>query len=266
MQGQAALHVHSFCAVVIMFYRHSLSFCMGLLGLLVASQATAGISLSSTRLVFDGKHKEAGITVRNSGEDVLIQSWIDADSSEATSVPFAVTPPLVRVSNDEQQLLRVIYEGTGMPTDRESVMWLNVQEIPKASKTQNTLQLAVRQRIKVFFRPAGLKAEAYLAPATLKWRLVERGGKSLLVVNNPGLYHVSIAEITLTSGALREQPFDSLMIAPGEQKEFTLKHFTPGQSPNLLFRSINDYGAQDRYSAQLSNSADVQASAIKDTP
>ena len=91
-----------------------------------------------------------------------------------------------------------------------------------------------------------------------------RGGKSLLVVNNPGLYHVSIAEITLTSGALREQPFDSLMIAPGEQKEFTLKHFTPGQSPNLLFRSINDYGAQDRYSVQLSHSAAVQASAIKD--
>ena len=249
-----------------MFYRQSLSFYVGLLGLLMVNQAAAGISLSSTRLVFDGKHKEAGITVRNSGEDVLIQSWVDTNSSDATSVPFAVTPPLVRVSNDEQQLLRVIYEGTGMPTDRESVAWLNVQEIPQASKTQNTLQLAVRQRIKVFFRPAGLKAEAYLAPAALEWRLVERAGNSLLVVNNPGLYHVSIAEITLTSGALSEQPFDSLMIAPGEQKEFPLKHFTPGQVPNLAFRSINDYGAQDRYSAQLSNSADVQASATKDTP
>ena len=247
-----------------MFKRHTLSLCMGLLGLLAASQATAGISLSSTRLIFDGSHKEAGITVRNNGEAVLIQSWVDTDNTP--NAPFAVTPPLARVNGLEQQLLRVIYEGAGMPADRESVVWLNVQEIPQASKLQNTLQLAVRQRIKVFFRPAGLKAEAYLAPATLKWRLVERGGKSLLMVNNPGLYHVSIAEISLTSGALREQPFDSLMIAPGEQKEFALKHFTPGQTPNLLFRSINDYGAQDRYSAQLSNSADVQASAIKDTP
>ncbi|MFC6301117.1 fimbria/pilus periplasmic chaperone [Pseudomonas sp. CCM 7893] len=249
-----------------MFYRHSLSFCVGLLGLLVVNQATAGISLSSTRLIFDGKHKEAGITVRNSGADVLIQSWVDTDSSDAISVPFAVTPPLVRVSGDEQQLLRVIYEGTGMPTDRESVVWLNVQEIPQAAKTQNTLQLAVRQRIKVFFRPAGLKNDAYLAPAALKWRLAERAGKSVLVVNNPGLYHVSIADITLQSGALSEHPFDSMMIAPGEQKEFNLKHFTPGQAPSLLFRSINDYGAQDRYSAQLSNLADVQASVIKDSP
>ncbi|NWE43868.1 molecular chaperone [Pseudomonas yamanorum] len=247
-----------------MFYRHSLSFCLGLLSLIAVNQAVAGISLSSTRLVFDGTHKEAGITVRNSGEDVLIQSWLDTDASDATSVPFAVTPPLVRVNRDEQQLLRVIYEGTGMPTDRESVVWLNVQEIPQASKNPNTLQLAVRQRIKVFFRPAGLKNNAYLAPTQLSWRLAERGGKSVLVVTNQGLYHVSIAEITLQSGAYNEHPFDSMMIAPGEQKEFSLKHVTHNHTPHLLFRNINDYGARDSYSARLFNSADSQASLVKD--
>ena len=249
-----------------MFYRHSLSLCAGLLGLLVANQAMAGISLSSTRLVFDGQHKEAGITVRNSGADVLIQSWIDTDSSETAAVPFAVTPPLVRVSGDEQQILRVIYEGAGMPTDRESVVWLNVQEIPKASKTENTLQLAVRQRIKVFFRPAGLKNNAYQAPAELTWKLSERAGKSVLQVKNPGLYHVSIADITVQSGATGEHPFDSMMIAPGEQKEFVLKQLHAINSPRLLFSSINDYGARDCYVAQLSSSAEVSASLDKQTP
>ena len=249
-----------------MFYRHALSLCTGLLGLLLVTPATAGISLSGTRLVFDGSHKEAGITVRNSGDDVLIQSWIDNDADDATAVPFAVTPPLVRVSGEEQQLLRVIYEGAGLPTDRELVVWLNVQEIPQASKTPNTLQLAVRQRIKVFFRPAGLKNNAYLAPAELSWRLVERGAKSVLVVSNPGLYHVSMADITVQSGAVSEQPFDSTMIAPGEQKEFRLKNITPTPAPRLSFSSINDYGARDRYTAQLSNSADTQASLIKESP
>jgi P pilus assembly chaperone PapD len=249
-----------------MFYRHSLSLCVGLLGLLMVDQTMAGISLSSTRLVFDGQHKEAGITVRNSGADVLIQSWIDTDTSDTAAVPFAVTPPLVRVSGDEQQILRVIYEGTGMPTDRESVVWLNVQEIPQAAKTSNTLQLAVRQRIKVFFRPAGLKNNAYLAPSELTWRLVERGAKYLLVVNNPGQYHVSIADITLQSGAVSEHPFDSMMIAPGEQKEFSLKQLHNANTAHLLFSSINDYGAQDRYAAQLSNSADTRASLNKESP
>ncbi|ROL82307.1 pilus assembly protein [Pseudomonas protegens] len=249
-----------------MFYRHSLSFCVGLLGLFVANLAMAGISLSSTRVVFDGQHKEAGITVRNSGEAVLIQSWIDTDSTDNASVPFAVTPPLVRVGGDEQQILRVIYEGTGMPTDRESVVWLNVQEIPQASKVQNTLQLAVRQRIKVFFRPPELKNDAYLAPTELTWQLKERGGKSVLVVNNTGKYHVSIAEITLQSGALSEHPFDSMMIAPGEQKELALKKLHHTNTARLLFSSINDYGAQDRYSAQLSNSTDTRASLNKESP
>ncbi|MDT3313839.1 molecular chaperone [Pseudomonas sp. rhizo66] len=249
-----------------MSLRHSLSLCVGLLGLFVVNQAMAGISLSSTRLIFDGKHKEAGITVRNSGEDVLIQSWVDTDSDAAGTVPFAVTPPLVRVSGDEQQILRVIYEGTGMPKDRESVVWLNVQEIPQSAKTANTLQLAVRQRIKVFFRPAGLKNNAYQAPAELTWKLSERAGKSVLQVKNPGLYHVSIADITVQSGATGEHPFDSMMIAPGEQKEFVLKQLHAINSPRLLFSSINDYGARDRYVAQLSSSAEVSASLDKQTP
>lgn len=248
-----------------MSLRSSLSLCIGLLGLFAVDQAMAGISLSSTRLIFDGKHKEAGITVRNNGADVLIQSWVDTDS-DAASVPFAVTPPLVRVSDGEQQMLRVIYEGTGMPGDRESVVWLNVQEIPQSAKTTNTLQLAVRQRIKLFFRPAGLKDNAYQAPTELTWRVLERAGKSLLVVNNPGLYHVSIADITVQSGATGEHPFDSLMIAPGEQKEFVLKQLHVAGSLRLLFSSINDYGARDRYVAQLSSNAAVSASPDKESP
>ncbi|MBV4472445.1 fimbrial biogenesis chaperone [Pseudomonas siliginis] len=248
-----------------MFIRPFLSLYVGLLSLFAVNQAMAGISLSSTRLIFDGKHKEAGITVRNSGADVLIQSWVDTDNDEA-SVPFAVTPPLVRVSDGEQQILRVIYEGTGMPKDRESVVWLNVQEIPQSAKTANTLQLAVRQRIKLFFRPAGLKNNAYQAPAELTWRLNERAGKTKLELKNPGLYHVSIADINVQSGNISEHPFDSMMIAPGEQKEFALKHLQAASSPRLSFSSINDYGARDRYVAQLSSSAEVRASPDKESP
>lgn len=248
-----------------MLRRHSLSVCLGILGVLMATQADAGISLSATRLVFDGKHKEAGITVRNSGEDVLIQSWVDSDTPGATSTPFAVTPPLVRVLGKEQQLLRVIYEGTGMPADKESVVWLNVQEIPQAAKTQNTLQLAVRQRIKVFFRPSGLKANAYLAPTELLWRLVDRAGKTVLTINNPGLYHVSMTDIKLQSGQTMEQPADSMMIAPGEQKEFAIKQFNSSSTPTVSFMNINDYGAQDRYNAQLSNTNPVKASLKKNS-
>ncbi|MGB3123653.1 MAG: molecular chaperone [Pseudomonas sp.] len=229
----------------------SIAACLGLLGMLLATQAAASISLNATRIVFDGDHKEANITARNGNQDVLVQSWVDMNDASGSRAPFAVTPPLARVFAKEQQLLRILYEGTGMPTDRESVVWLNVQEIPKASEAENTLQLAIRQRIKIFYRPAGLTGSALQAPAQLEWTLTQHGAHTLLQVKNPTLYHVSMADIKVQA----QLASDSTMIAPGEEKQFPLTA-PPAPGPvQLSFSSINDYGAQNHYTAALSGVA-----------
>ena len=237
----------------------SIAACLGLLGMLMATQAAASISLNATRIVFDGDHKEANITVRNGNQDVLIQSWVDMNDASGSRAPFAVTPPLARVFAKEQQLLRILYEGKGMPTDRESVVWLNVQEIPKASETENTLQLAIRQRIKIFYRPAGLTGSALQAPAQLEWTLAKHGSQTLLQVKNPTLYHVSMADIKVQA----QLASDSTMIAPGEEKQFPLGA-TPASGPvQLSFSSINDYGAQNHYSAPLTSGTALPAHATE---
>ncbi|MCO6060279.1 molecular chaperone [Pseudomonas sp. MOB-449] len=228
--------------------RRTISACVGVLSLALASHACAGISLSSTRIVFNSLNKEASVTVRNTGQDVLVQSWIDGGNDTDTPPPFAVTPPLARLPANEQQLLRILFEGSGMPGDRESVVWLNVQEIPQTTAGQNTLQLAVRQRIKVFFRPAGLTGEASQAPEELQWRLLSVAGKTELKVRNPGNYHVSMSDVKLGS----EVAVDSTMVAPGEEKTFTVPHPISAGSVDLSFSSINDYGAQVPYSARVS--------------
>jgi len=240
-----------------------LTACLGLLGLLLAVQAQAGISLSATRVVFDGAHKEANVTVRNGGQDVLIQSWIDSDEGQNRPVPFAVTPPLARVMAKQQQLLRILYEGAGLPSDRESVVWLNVQEIPQASEQANTLQLAVRQRIKVFFRPAGLPGDALKAPTELDWRLTHEGASTALSVSNPSLYHVSMADITVTVNGQRTLAADSTMIAPGQTRTFALARVSAGAPASLSFRSINDYGAQSDYRAALVPGGASKATAVE---
>ena len=232
---------------------------LGLLGMLMAAQAAASISLNATRIVFDGDHKEANITVRNGNQDVLIQSWVDRNDASGSRAPFAVTPPLARVFAKEKQLLRILYEGTGMPTDRESVVWLNVQEIPKASEAENTLQLAIRQRIKIFYRPAGLTGSALQAPAQLEWTLAKHGSQTLLQVKNPTLYHVSMADIKVQAVLAS----DSTMIAPGEQKQFALSAPVVSGPVQLSFSSINDYGAQNHYSAPLSSGAALPAHATE---
>ncbi|PJI52023.1 molecular chaperone EcpD, partial [Methylobacterium radiotolerans] len=59
-----------------------------------------------------------------------------------------------------------MHTGEPMPQDKESVFWLNVLEIPPKDKAnQNLLQMAFRSRIKLFYRPAGLKGKAEDAPS-----------------------------------------------------------------------------------------------------
>lgn len=233
--------------------RRTLCPILGLLSWLIAAHATASISLSATRVVFDGNYKEANITVRNGNQEVLIQSWLDSGNNTSATTPFAITPPLARILPKQEQLLRILYEGHGLPNDRESVFWLNIQEIPQLSSDANTLQLAVRQRIKLFFRPANLAGSALLAPEQLVWQLNNRGGKIQLTVNNPSLYHVSMADMELKLGTQTVLAADSMMVAPGEQRTFTSAHSQADTPMTLTFKNINDYGAQKKYSVLLNS-------------
>ena len=57
-----------------------------------------------------------------------------------------------------------------LPGDRESLFWVNVKAIPameKDQKNENTLQLAIISRIKMFYRPTHLAMAPEEAPAML---------------------------------------------------------------------------------------------------
>ncbi|MBB0025351.1 fimbria/pilus periplasmic chaperone [Ralstonia pickettii] len=223
---------------------------------LVASASHASISLSTTRVIFDGKNKESSVVVSNDGQDALLQAWLDPLEDVANAqLPFAITPPLAKVGAKQQQLLRVLYEGVGMPTDRESVFWLNVQEIPQTAKEDNVLQLAVRQRIKVFYRPTGLAGDPVKAPTRLQWQLNQGAGKGLLRLTNPSLYHVTLVDAKLHVGNSDEPVVDAKMIAPGATLALPVK-LPPGSdsAPELRYEVINDYGGRESYRVTLHGS------------
>ncbi|OSN66866.1 putative fimbrial chaperone LpfB [Pseudomonas syringae pv. actinidiae] len=136
--------------------------------LLASSVAAQGaISLSGTRLIFDGRYHEASIEVRNRGKaEALLQTWLsdardddDRLPAERRSLPFVVTPPLTRLSTGDRQVLRVLYQGAGMPQERESLLHLYVLEVPRRQNGVRQLNIAVRQRINVFYRPRGLDGD-----------------------------------------------------------------------------------------------------------
>jgi P pilus assembly chaperone PapD len=236
-----------------------------LAGLTVAGAAQASISLSTTRVIFDARYKEATVEVRNGGAgEVLLQSWLDNGNEDKAALPFAISPPLAKAPAAGRQVLRVLYQGAGMPADRESVIWLNVQEIPQKPEGESVLQLAVRQRIKVFFRPVDLAGSALEAPAQLQWKLSGKGtGATSLEVHNPSLFHVSLAAVALKSVGY-DSPMDgTTMIAPGERREIPMKAIGNQSNTELTFASINDWGGLDEFATNVSFAQAVQGKPVK---
>ncbi|KVE06914.1 molecular chaperone [Burkholderia anthina] len=222
--------------------------------LLLSSAASfAGITLGATRVVLAAPSKEASLMVRNPAPaDVMIQTWMDTgDANAKTDVPFVITPALTRLAGEKQQTLRILYYGQGLPVDRESVFWLNVQEIPQKIKDDNTLQIAVRQRVKFFYRPDGLPGTVAEAPAQLRWRLVQHDGRTQLEVKNPSAYFVSLASVKVQSGG-RDYAAAAEMVAPSATRYFDVKNLPAGATgAKVHFESINDYGAVEPHDSAI---------------
>ena len=222
--------------------------------LLSSGIASAGITLGGTRIVYQEKLKETSIMVKNDGEkDIMVQSWIEPDPAfPEQDVPFALTPALSRLAGKKQQSLRVFYAGKGLPSGKESVFWLSVQEIPQKSETDNTLQIAIRQRIKIFYRPEGLSGSVEESSKQLKWKMINEAGKSWLVASNQSPFYVSFGEVSITQAGKR-YPVSAKMVAPGETSKFLIDVASalPAQGVSRVdYVTINDYGAPNNYTGE----------------
>ncbi len=228
-------------------------------------EAQASVVIASTRVIYNAKERETTVKLSNNGATpALTQTWIDKGDPRATpatiDVPFTVTPPVARIDPGKAQTLRILYTGEPMPQDRESVFWLNVLEVPPKPTAEesatNKIQMAFRSRIKLFFRPAGLKGSADEAPAQIAWRLVQEGHQAALEGRNPGLFHVSFTELQLTGDGKTAQNAEGGMIAPGETKSFPLAGDVPqGASATVKYQYINDYGGAVAGQSALSATA-----------
>ncbi|PMY35878.1 molecular chaperone [Pseudomonas sp. GW456-L14] len=228
----------------------------GLLSLF-ALPSHAGISLNETRVVLTGPKKETSMLVLNDeSTPIMIQSWIEPfGTSTDQDVPFALTPPLKRLNGNARQQLRILYQGMGLPADRESVFWLSVQEIPQKSKDENILQIAVRQRIKLFYRPAGLPGDVDQAPSRLQWRRVPKEGKPGLEIRNDSAFHISFGTVNVKSGS-NSYPVPATMLPPYSSQSFAIEgasSLAPGGATKIEFESINDDGVAVQHSGDLSS-------------
>ncbi len=205
-----------------------------------ASAAQAGIVVGGTRLIYDGGKKEASINISNPDHTpYLIQSWVDGALTETGAqgekAPFIVTPPLFRLDGNQQNILRVVRAGGSLPENKESLYWLNIKSIPSAEKKENTLQIAVKTRIKLIYRPAAVKDSLEDAAKTLTWKRV---GNSLQVTN-PSAHYITFFNVKINGTAVKE----ATMVAPQSSATFAVPALNGGA---LSWQFINDYGGTSK--------------------
>ncbi|HEL4831126.1 TPA: fimbria/pilus periplasmic chaperone [Stenotrophomonas maltophilia] len=229
-----------------MTFRASTWMC-ALLAAAAALPASAAVTLQGTRIVHDMSNgRDVTVRATNSGElPAMTQVWIDTSDSQArpehVRTPFRLTPADPRLLQPDQgQAYRITFaprpSDGALPSDRESVFYFNLLDIPpkpKDAASKNLLQFAVRTRVKLFHRPVGLSGNARDAAGQLQWR-ARAGG---LQVSNPSAYHVTLSTLSLPDG----RKLDVDMIAPGAQVNLPLPAGT-AMPATLKFQWLDDYG------------------------
>lgn len=224
--------------------------------------AHASVVIGGTRVVFPAHDGEVTVRLTNDNpHPVLVEAWIDDGDPKSTpdkvKAPFLITPPLFRMEAHKDQSLRIISTPAQLPGDHESLFWLNVLEIPpKPSGPQfagkNTLQLAIRSRLKLFYRPANLAGDPYKAPGLLTWKTVADGQGYALEAHNPTPYYVTIVGASLTVDG-KSYNANTGMVDPLGTLRLHVKGLTtaPAAGTPVAYDCINDFGASDSFKGSV---------------
>ncbi|RAU36569.1 molecular chaperone [Enterobacter sp. RIT418] len=204
---------------------------------LYSAWAQAGIVIGGTRFVFHGSEDTLSLHVRNTSSlPYLIQTKImpsEAQPMESDSA-FMPTPPLFVLNAGRENAVRIVNISERLPQDRESLFWLVIAGIPAASKSgnTNTVQFAVRNRMKLFYRPAGLSdAAAKKAPSRLQWA---RSGAAVQI-NNPTPYYVTLVNVTVNGHSIE----DATMLAPFATES---RPWCDASRCEIRWQALNDLG------------------------
>jgi P pilus assembly chaperone PapD len=237
-QAAACRPVFGACMSVFMLVAH-----------IPASQAA--LTISSTRVVFDSDKRNVSVIVANpSDSPFAVQTWVNTAADDTTTtVPFIPSPPLFRLNPGKQQQVQINGLPNNLPTDRESVFYFNVQEIPQVEASEgNVLNIALRTRIKLFYRPSQLKDNPVKKLNTLQWSIRQVGAQSHLQVHNPTPFHVSFGRIEVSGNGQGQKLQSPAMVEPFATRSYPLDGIKTGPGLQVEFSAINDYGG---YTAPL---------------
>lgn len=228
---------------------------LAILSLCYLPCSMAGVVAEGTRIVYNEGLKEYGLKVANTNAyPILFQPWVDYGEGDPNQNlgPFVIVPPFSKMAPNEMNTLRMIYDGTVLPTDRETVFWLNLYEIPLLKKKDienQYLNMAMNTQIKVFYRPKNLeKISLENIINSTKFKVFSEENESFILVENSSPYHISFLDLKLINSkedVLSEvYPDMDMMVRPFSNKKLKLKNNMTDLSKDTLvnIKVIDDLG------------------------
>ncbi|KPD02092.1 fimbrial biogenesis chaperone [Moellerella wisconsensis] len=224
-----------------------------ILGIMIISPAYSGIIASNNRVIFNEGDFKKNLILGNTNEySIFAQTWIDngegSGEFKQKAYPFVSVPAVFVLNQGEMTNLNIIYNNKELPSDRESVFWLNLYEIPavknSSNKEQTKVLVAMNTQMKIFYRPKSLK-EINKNMDDIYFSLSNSGNETKLICHNPTPFYISFSGITLKikNISVNVLPESDMMTSPLSSREYKLPHqISDLDNINVEANIIDDHG------------------------
>lgn len=239
---------------------HSYSYRYLVIALLIfmgISSAKASVIMTGSRIIYSAGEKEHSIQLTNKDNfPNAVQVWLDSSDAQSTPetgrAPFIVTPPFFRMEANAGQTLRLKYTGSGLPTNKESVFYLNFLQVPPVNKAEksNKMLVLMRNRIKIFYRPESITGSVDQVSSALTFSVRQRGKDVVVTGKNPTGFYATIASGEVVGGG-KKLKMKSEMISPMSQAEWVIPNSSVPSNAIVNFLIVNDFGGQDTGSYRI---------------
>lgn len=221
-----------------------------LLGLWLCHEASAGVMPSRSRLIYTAEsHVQSLMLANTNAYPVVVQTWIDngEGTPDITGIPFVSIPPVFRLEPHGIKGVRIMYNASRAPQNRESLYWFNIYEIPpekKETARENSVLITMNTQIKLFYRPHGINIMPEKAFSELSCK---KNDLKSIICHNPSPIHLSVIAVRAHAGSLKHDGTDTdLLMRPFSDKVFHFDQILP-DSFSVEFRYINDAGEQHTF-------------------
>ncbi|HAW0071484.1 TPA: fimbrial chaperone [Escherichia coli] len=216
-----------------------------LLSITFCNQSMAAFVLNGTRFIYEEGKKNTSFEVTNNADRTYGgQVWID-NTSQTNAVYMVSQPPFFKVGAKQKQIIRIMNTDSNLPKDRESLFWLNVQEVPPKPEVKDdeasVLAIAMNTRVKLIYRPASIKDGRKDAENKLK--LEQRGKETWLI--NPTPYYMAVVSVKYDGKDLTLS--DNVMKEVAQLKPFSDVNLGKKVNGKIKIDAVNDWGGVQTY-------------------